>query len=69
MGRTVYGPGSSLSIPGGTRYAFTGDPAGHLFLNFRADVSEQVNDRSRPGVRETALARGGRVVERAGGSG
>ncbi len=63
MGRTTYGPGSSLCIPGGTRYGFTGDPAGHVFLNVRADVSEQVNDRSQPGVRETALARGGYAVE------
>jgi quercetin dioxygenase-like cupin family protein len=68
MGRSVYGPGSSLCIPGGTRYAFTGDPGGHVFLNFRADVSEQFNNRSQPGVRETALARGGHAVVDAQGS-
>jgi hypothetical protein len=63
MGRASYGPGTALSIPGGVRYGFVGDERGHHFLNFRRDVSEQFNDRDGPGVLETALARGGHLVE------
>jgi hypothetical protein len=63
MGRSTYGPGTALSIPGGMRYGFVGDESGHHFLNFRRDVSEQFNDRDGPGVLETALARGGHLVE------
>jgi mannose-6-phosphate isomerase-like protein (cupin superfamily) len=63
MGRAVYGRGSSLCIPAGTRYGFQGGVEGHRFFNFRADVSHQVNDRSQPGLLETAMARGGRPID------
>jgi quercetin dioxygenase-like cupin family protein len=63
MGRATYGPGTALSIPGGVRYGFVGDPSGHHFLNFRRDISEQFTDRDGPGVLESALSRGGHLVK------
>lgn len=41
----------------------TAGPDGHVFLNLRRDVSEQVYARSEPALLETALARGGEVTD------
>jgi quercetin dioxygenase-like cupin family protein len=35
FGSRTFGPGSTISIPGGTLYGFTVGPAGARFLNFR----------------------------------
>lgn len=59
IGKTVFTPKTSLSIPGMARYALTGGPEGHTFLNYRRDVSEQVYDRDDPALLETGLSRGG----------
>jgi hypothetical protein len=63
LGAHHFGVGSSLSIPANVRYAVSNGPDGHVFLNYRAGVSEQVYDRGGPSLLETALARGGRAVE------
>jgi len=63
MGRARHGPGTSLCIPAGTRYGFVGDPGGHRFLNLRGDASMQTNDRAAPALPETALERGGSLVD------
>jgi quercetin dioxygenase-like cupin family protein len=41
LGRRDVGPGDTLAIGAGVRYAFTGGDDGFLFLNYRADASEQ----------------------------
>jgi len=60
-GARHYGPGTALSIRGGTRYALDGPPGGHRFLNFRTDVSYQTNAGEPPRL-ETAAARDGTYV-------
>ncbi|MCH2173001.1 hypothetical protein MK489_19660 [Myxococcota bacterium] len=46
MGKRVFGPGSSLLVPGETFYGFTVGPRGCRFLNFRpmADGAYQTYD-------------------------
>jgi hypothetical protein len=61
MGARQYGPGTALSIRGGTRYALEGPPGGHRFLNFRTDVSYQTSAGGTPRL-ETAAARDGTYV-------
>jgi uncharacterized cupin superfamily protein len=63
MGSHHYGPGSALSIPADVRYALANGEHGHVFLNYRSGVSEQVYARGDEPLLETALARGGRVVD------
>jgi hypothetical protein len=65
LGRRLLGPGTSLCIGGGTRYAQSAGPGGCTFLNYRRDTSEQ--QYYGPGepdylLPETALGRGGSVV-------
>lgn len=65
LGRRLLGPGTSLCIAGGTRYAQSAGPGGCTFLNYRRDTSEQ--QYYGPGepdylLPETALGRGGSVV-------
>lgn len=65
LGRRLLGPGTSLCIGGGTRYAQSAGPGGCTFLNYRRDTSEQ--QYFGPGepdhlLPETAIGRGGRVV-------
>ena len=60
-GARRYGPGTALSIQGGTRYALDGPPGGHRFLNFRTGVSYQTNAGQPPRL-ETAAARDGTYV-------
>lgn len=65
LGRRLLGPGTSLCIGGGTRYAQSAGPGGCSFLNYRRDTSQQ--QYYGPGepdhlLPETALGRGGRVV-------
>ena len=65
LGRRLLGPGTSLCIGGGTRYAQSAGPGGCTFLNYRRDSSEQRY--YGPGepehlLPETALGRGGSVV-------
>jgi hypothetical protein len=60
-GARRYGPGTALSIHGGTRYALDGPPGGHRFLNFRTGVSYQTNAGQPPRL-ETAAARDGSYV-------
>lgn len=55
--------GTALSIPANARYAPKAAEGGHVFLNFRRDVSEQVYDRAEPAQLETALSRGGELVD------
>jgi hypothetical protein len=62
MGAFEYPKFSALCIPGMARYSFTGMPGGHVFLNFRRDVSNQFNDRNGPPMLETAAAREGVAV-------
>ena len=66
LGAHHHGAGSALCIPANVRYAVTNGPDGHVFLNYRAGVSEQTYKRGDPPVLETALARGGRVVDDVG---
>jgi quercetin dioxygenase-like cupin family protein len=63
LGAYELGTGTSLSIPANARYAPKAGADGHVFLNFRRDVSEQVYARSEPALLETALARGGEVTD------
>jgi uncharacterized cupin superfamily protein len=63
MGAYEFGEGTALSIPGNARYAFNGLAGGHAFLNFRRDVSNQTNGRDDEPMLETALARGGELVD------
>jgi len=63
MGAYTYGAGTALSIPGNARYGFTGLAGGHAFLNFRRDASNQTNGRDEEPMLETALARGGELVD------
>lgn len=63
LGAYELGAGTALSIPANARYAPKAGPNGHVFLNFRRDVSEQVYARSEPALLETALARGGEVTD------
>jgi mannose-6-phosphate isomerase-like protein (cupin superfamily) len=65
LGRRLLGPGTSLCIGGGTRYAQSAGPGGCTFLNFRRDTSQQ--QYYGPGepdhlLPENALGRGGRFV-------
>jgi hypothetical protein len=63
LGAYELGACVALSIPANARYAPKAGPDGHVFLNFRRDVSEQVYDRSEPALLETALARGGETTD------
>jgi hypothetical protein len=63
LGAHRFGIGSSLCIPADTRYAVTNGPDGHVFLNYRAGVSEQIYARGSAALLETALSRGGRPVD------
>jgi hypothetical protein len=63
MGAYEFHAGTALSIPGNARYAFNGLAEGHAFLNFRRDVSNQTNARDEEPMLETALARGGELVD------
>ncbi len=65
LGKRLLGPGTSLCISGGTRYAQGAGPGGCSFLNYRRDTSQQ--QYYGPGepdylLPETALGRGGHVV-------
>jgi quercetin dioxygenase-like cupin family protein len=62
LGSLRAGVGDVVVIPGGVRYALTSGGAGLTFLNYRADQSYQVYDRSLPPIPEAGLARGGVVV-------
>jgi hypothetical protein len=66
LGAHRYGVGASLCIPANVRYAVTNGPEGHVFLNYRAGVSEQVYERNSAARLETALARGGHAVDENG---
>lgn len=63
LGAYELGACTALSIPANARYAPKAGPQGHVFLNFRRDVSEQVYARSEPALLETALARGGEATD------
>jgi quercetin dioxygenase-like cupin family protein len=63
LGAYELGAGTALSIPANARYAPKAADGGHVFLNFRRDVSEQVYARSEPALLETALSRGGELVD------
>jgi quercetin dioxygenase-like cupin family protein len=63
LGAYELAAGTALSIPAHARYAPKAGEGGHVFLNFRRDVSEQVYARSEPALLETALSRGGELVD------
>lgn len=63
LGAYEMAAGTALSIPANARYAPKAAEGGHVFLNFRRDVSEQVYDRAGPAQLETALSRGGELVD------
>lgn len=63
MGAHRYGAGTALFIPRDVRYALSGGPDGYAFLNFRAEASVQTYARDQPPVEESALARGGTLVD------
>lgn len=62
MGAYSIEPYTAISIPADVRYALRGGAAGHRFLNFRRDVSEQIYALGSEPLLETALARGGRAT-------
>jgi quercetin dioxygenase-like cupin family protein len=62
MGAYRLTPGSALCVPSNVRYSLVGHPEGHMFLNVRRDVSQQVNERGSAPKLETAAAREGHVT-------
>lgn len=62
MGAHSFEPFTALSIPGDVRYALVGGAAGHRFVNFRRDVSEQSYAGGIGPLLETAIARGGHAT-------
>ncbi|MGH9211661.1 MAG: hypothetical protein ACRD2C_13395 [Acidimicrobiales bacterium] len=63
LGAYELGACTALSIPANARYAPKAGADGHVFLNFRRDVSVQVYARSEPALLETALSRGGEATD------
>jgi quercetin dioxygenase-like cupin family protein len=51
-------PGDTVAIAAGVRYGFTGDDGGFLFLNYRADASEQHWPDGRPPLTEGGAVNG-----------
>src|SRR5581483_1487108 len=51
-------PGDTLAIAAGVRYGFKGDDGGFLFLNYRADASEQHWPDGRPPLTEGGAVNG-----------
>jgi quercetin dioxygenase-like cupin family protein len=58
LGARQVGPGDTLAIAAGVRYGFTGDDGGFLFLNYRADASEQHWPDGRPPLTEGGAVNG-----------
>jgi quercetin dioxygenase-like cupin family protein len=58
LGARRVGPGDTLAIAAGVRYGFTGDDGGFLFLNYRADASEQHWPDGRPPLTEGGAVNG-----------
>jgi quercetin dioxygenase-like cupin family protein len=58
LGRRDVGPGDTLAIGAGVRYAFRGGDDGFLFLNYRADASEQHWPDGRPPLMEGGAING-----------
>ena len=58
LGARRVGPGDTLAIAAGVRYGFRGDEGGFLFLNYRADASEQHWPDGRPPLTEGGAVNG-----------